>query len=427
MLQVNDQIKITKISLSGEDYFVLSQMYLPLIGMDSFSLYIALNNMHSKESSNPILASKLLDLLNMSNVGLLENAFYKLEGIGLVKRYVSERTSGYYFEMQAPLDAKSFLNNSLLKNYLFSQIGEVQLKNLKNMVLKNKVAGYKEISKRFDEIYKTGEKKSNAYVDSLKRDLKDNIRVKNDKFDYTIFKLMFDSEFLDPAVLDDETFEQEILRISYQYQLNEKEMYEAVFKTITIGNDLKFTDISKNAGYIYQNKKIEKPLIFEAKEAVDYNPQMSDDLKMMINHFETISPAELLAELSGGKAALSEIKDFEKVALETGLPDSVINVLITYIVYNKEGEIPSYSYIEKIAKTWLRAKINTTAKAIEYINKPVEKKASKQYKKSEKTNPEWVNSYMNSMKEKWQEEDLTNEEIDAGLNAGMKLFKQDDE
>ena len=370
MIQVNEQIKIGKTHLSGEDYFVLTQMYLPLIGMESFSLYVTLNNVPLKDNNGVILVSKLLDLLNISNVGILENAFYKLEGIGLVKRYFSEKSGNVFFEMQSPLDAKSFINNSLLYNYLYTQIGEVEIKGLKNYVMKNRVSGYKEISKRFDEVYKTGDKKTSAFVETLKKDLKDNIRVKNDKFDYTIFKLLFDSEFLDPAVLDDETFEQQILRISYQYQLDEHEMYEAVVKAITIGNDLKFSDISKNAGYIYQNKKVEKPLVFEAKEAVEYKPEVDESKKEVIRFYESISPTQLLARISGGKAALSEVKNFEKISEETGLPDSVINILISYIVANKEGEIPSYSYIEKIAKTWLRAKIDTT-EYLDALNLPV--------------------------------------------------------
>jgi len=422
MLQVNEQIKIGKTHLSGEDFFVLTQMYLPLIGMDSFSLFVTLNNVPLKDNNGVILVSKLLDLLNINNVGILENAFFKLEGIGLVKRYHSEKSGTLFFEMQPPLDAKSFLNNSLLKNYLYAQVGEVELKGLKNYVMKNRTSGYREISKRFDEVYKTGDKKESVFVESLKRDLKDNIRVKNDKFDYTIFKLLFDSEFLDPAVLDDETFEEQILRISYQYQLDEHEMYEAVVKAITIGNDLKFSDISKNAGYIYQNKKLEKPLVFEAKEAVEYKPEVDEDVKRMIRRFESISPLQLLEERTGGKAILSEVKNFGKISEETGLPDSVINVLIAFILTNKEGEIPSYSYIEKIAKTWYRAGVHTTLDAINYINKPIEKKETKKVKKSEKSSPEWVKNYMENMKDKWQEEDLTEEEIDAGINAGNSLF-----
>ena len=61
MLDVNEQIKITKIGLCGEDLFVLSQMYLPLIGVDSFSLYMILNTIKSKEKIVYVKFKKRMD------------------------------------------------------------------------------------------------------------------------------------------------------------------------------------------------------------------------------------------------------------------------------------------------------------------------------------------------------------------------------
>ena len=77
--------------------------------------------------------------------------------------------------------------------------------------------------------------------------------------------------------MDDETFSQEILRISYQYQLTEMEMKEAVVKAITISKDLKFEDISRNASYIYQNREVDvKPLSFATKKPDVYVNDVDD-------------------------------------------------------------------------------------------------------------------------------------------------------
>lgn len=427
MLSVNDQIKVTKIGLCGEDLFVLSQMYLPLIGIDSFSLFMILNTIKSKDKV--VYVKHIMDMMGLSNVGILDNAFNKLEGIGLVKRFYNESKSScnYLFEIQNPLDAKSFLNNNLLKNYLISQVGEVEYKVIKNYVLKSNTQGYKEITKCFDEIYKTGDKTAPLYENLLKKDLQDNIKVKNDKFDYSLFKLLFDTNFIDESVLDDETFSQEILRISYQYQLTEMEMKEAVVKAITIGKDLKFEDISKNASYIYQNKEIEvKPLTFATKEPDVYVNDVDETVALLIERFETKSFGEVLAEFSGGKASVSEIKCFERIQDDTGFSNGVINALISYIIVNKDGEIPSYNYIEKIAKTWVRVGIKTTLDAINYINKPVEKsaKSTGRGKKAMKTS-QWVDNYVDGVKEDSSAnkgEELSNEEIVSGLDAGSKLF-----
>ena len=96
------------------------------------------------------------------------------------------------------------------------------------------------------------------------------------------------------------------------------------------------------------------------------------------------------------------------------------------IIVNKDGEIPSYNYIEKIAKTWVRVGIKTTLDAINYINKPVEKsaKSTGRGKKAMKTS-QWVDNYVDGVKEDSSAnkgEELSNEEIVSGLDAGSKLF-----
>ena len=60
MLSVNEQIKITKIGICGEELFVLSQMYLPLIGIDSFSLFMILNTIKSADSISLITSFKIV-------------------------------------------------------------------------------------------------------------------------------------------------------------------------------------------------------------------------------------------------------------------------------------------------------------------------------------------------------------------------------
>lgn len=425
MLSPNDQVKISKVSLSGEDYFVLSQMYLPLVGMDGFSVYISLNNISNKDGLTTV--TRLLDLFNLTNVGVLENALNKLEGIGLVKRFFSDSKGITLFECSKPLDSESFLKNPLLSTYLESAIGPVEYKALFNSVLKISKPGYREVTKSFDEIFKTGDKKEGIFNANLKREIKDNIRVKNDKFDYVYFKLMFNKGLIDNEVLDSEIFEQSILRVSYQYSLSEEEMYEAVYKAFTLSKNPDIELIAKNAAYIYQNKKKaiskeEKPVVFEVKEAVEYKEFDDEINKKLIKTLENSSVEKILSQYSGGKASVAELKNFARLADENGLSDGLINCLIIHILSTKNGEIPGYSYLEKIAKTWLRAGVKTVEDAIKYMNRPIEtKEAPKKTNKKVKSNPDWVKEYTEDIKQKGSKK-LTEEEINAGINAGNDLF-----
>ena len=49
-IDYQDNFKILrKINISGDDIFSLARLYLPLIGIDSFSLYFALQSLSVKE------------------------------------------------------------------------------------------------------------------------------------------------------------------------------------------------------------------------------------------------------------------------------------------------------------------------------------------------------------------------------------------
>jgi replication initiation and membrane attachment protein DnaB len=93
---------------------------------------------------------------------------------------------------------------------------------------------------------------------------------------------------------------------------------------------------------------------------------------------------------------------FDQLLKETNLPVGVINVMIIYILEEKNGELPAYNYFLKIANTWARAKITTTKQALEYINKPKLEKGFKGYGPSakEKPVPGWYPKYIEEIRDK---------------------------
>ena len=62
MFNSHDIIKVNKVSLSGEDIFVLSTMYLPLVGMNSYSIYMMFNNLNGDETQ----VKTILDFIAVS-------------------------------------------------------------------------------------------------------------------------------------------------------------------------------------------------------------------------------------------------------------------------------------------------------------------------------------------------------------------------
>lgn len=419
MLKSQDIIKIAKVNLSGEDNYVLSQMYLPLIGMVSFSAYHLINNIKESETT----VRRLIDVLGLANINSFDQALLRLEGIGLLKRYENEKKDRtIILECLLPLSQKSFLSNSLLKEFLVSQIGDVEVHTLEKNLQCKKISGYEEVTKRFDEVFKTTNLKTKV-SDYLEESVVDNIKIKNESFDYLIFKLSIDENLISKDLLDDEDFENNILKISYQYQLNEEEMKEAVTKAILINHDLKYEDVAKYAGYIFQNKGANQVLGFDVKEPLVYNHNLSSDEENLIVIADNSSISQMLESLSGGQPALSEVNDYIKLANLTGLPQGVINILALYINQNKEGDNVSFNYIEKVARNWMKKGVKTTIDAVKLLNENKEKSKVKNKGKNKKQveEPEWMKRD-DQEKEKIIKQEMTLEEIEEANKLAKKLL-----
>ncbi|HKM30379.1 MAG TPA: DnaD domain protein, partial [Bacilli bacterium] len=189
--------------------------------------------------------------------------------------------------------------------------------------------------------------------------------------------------------------------------------------TIEIDKDLKYKDIAKNARAIYSLKNKNKPAKFVTKTPDPYIASDQDeDSTKFIEEIERMSLASILESISGMKATNSELEMFENLQRTTGLPQEVINVMILYIVTEKQGVIPGTSYFEKVAATWKRAGVNSAKAALDYINKPAQKK----YGKRVKENPEWLEKYVDEHKNVVQVE-LTDEETEKELAELTKKFK----
>ena len=405
-----DVLKVSKVSLSGEDLFVLSSMYMPLVGMNSYSIYMVLNNLNGEEAQ----VKTILDIIGLQSPNAFTQSVARLEGIGLVKKFYNEE-KGYILQLVSPISGKAFLKNEILKGYLYNQIGDVEVHNLEKRYREKKFNGYTNMTLSFDEVFKPVKEK-NIPVSINDNDDSDNIKVKNQKFDYLVFKMSFSEDELPSAVLNDADFEEKILKISYQYQLNEEEMKEAIKRAMAINKDLSFEDVAKSAGYIYQNKEQTTVLGFEVKTPVTYEHNLKDEQKELILRANELSIAKMLETISGVKPALAELNDFNKLQNLTGLSNGVINILILYINRVKKGEPTNYTYIEKVAKSWMKAGIKTAEDAVKYMDSLKDKETKTKRGKKVVEEPEWMKEdYKVEVQELTEEEKKEAEELAARL------------
>ena len=198
-------------------------------------------------------------------------------------------------------------------------------------------------------------------------------------------------------------------------------MKEAIKRTMSISRDLSYEGIAKSAGYIYQNKAQTTVLGFEVKTPESYDHNLKEDQKELIRLADSLSTAKMLESISGVKPALAELNDFNKLANLTGLSNGVINILIFYINKVKPGETVNYTYIEKVAKSWMKAGVKTTEDAVRYIETIKEKETTKKRGKKVIVEPEWKDSSAEDKKE------LTDDEEKEAQELAKRLLGKKDE
>ena len=397
-----------KCQLNSEDISSLTLLYLPLIGIDSFSLYTTLSSLNKNEE---YFIKKLINITNIPTLKDLTNAFDKLEGIGLLKTYY-HKDKGYIFDVVNPLSEKEFLKEEILVTLLETQIGATEIENLKNRN-KDITKGYKEITKKLSDVYAVSIKQKSNVINNL---IKPNIVIENNDFNYTLFKMLFDSTFIGEDVLNEESFKTMITKISFIYKLNEDEMKDIVFNSINNDKRCDYASLSKYARMSFQKKfKVDTPKLVTVKED-QYIQSIEDDVVIKLcNDLESMSPSEVLEQLSGMKPTPSELKICEDLCANTKLTIGAINFMLMYVSKEKNGELPSYNYFEKIASTWSRAKVKTAYDAIKYTEKKnSEKQEPKQTGsrgKKQAVVPDWYKGY---------EETLNNENTSAPVNEEIK-------
>lgn len=407
-----------KCQLNSEDISSLTLLYLPLIGIDSFALFSTLTSL---DINKEYFIKKLINITNIPTLKGLTNAFEKLEGLGLLKTYYN-KDKGYIFKIIPPLSENDFLKEEVLVTLLETQIGSTEVEELKNRN-KDINKGYKEVTKKLNEVYTVTTKLKSNVVSNL---ITPTIVVENTDFNYSLFKMLFDTSFIDEKILNEETFKTMVMKISFIYKLTEEEMKDIVFNSINNDKRCDYPSLSKYARITFQKKyKVDTPKLVTVKED-QYVQSLEDDIVLKLcNDLEIMSPSEVLEHLSGMKPTPSELKICEDLMANTNLTVGAINFMLMYVSKEKNGELPGYNYFEKIASTWSRAKVKTALDAIKYTEKKNNQKSNPKSSFSPKEKktapiPDWYSEYEKNLQNDVNNNSEVNEEI---ANIAKNLFE----
>lgn len=402
----DDYFEVRQLSLvSDVDRLSLSDLYLPLIGAHGFALYFSLLLEANIKGLRP--HENLFLKLGLTP-GQFEQAMSALEAVGLVRTYHQEDKGIHVFVycLFAPLTPEEFFDDVLFSGTLKRTIGEKEANALmKKYLLPQEPEGYEEISMGFvsyfhpdydDPVYRQ------KNPDHIGGHLSGRIKTSFDprKFYAPFLSLGYSENCLSEAEL------KKVERLSALYVLDSETLgsmaVECFYAHRKVGFRLDFKALeakcreSLSFPYLHQQEKSEPS-------------QVSSDTvgAKLIKYMDQVSPVEFLTYLQNGhKPGDSDLKLIRHLAIDLGLPNSVINALI-WVTLQRNGNSLPYAYADKVGSALLRVGCKTARDAMDYLST---KKGGKKTSSLE-TKP------VDEPKEKENEEKKAEEEDEEDLDT----------
>lgn len=410
--------------IADYDREILANLYQPIIGFTAFALYLSLVvEAGNQKVSSMINHDEFFNKMKIS-AGQFVDARKLLEGIGLLKTFVSNAREMkiYHYEVYAPRSPKDFFDNALLYGMLIQAVGENEAIKLKNLYrLESPIDMGQDISSSFVDAYRPdfddpAFKKALVNTPNMigRRGAKIDSQFSFEKFFEALEKV---SQIKPDSFLKKDM--KEIERLATLYGLDENAAANGVAQIYDpMAGKGKHVDYSRlatiyqeetNYNYLASRRQGNKPNIVSG----------NSDLANKINIMEKVSPKDYLSILqNGSKPAGSDLRLINDISANFHLPNSVINVVIEYTL-TMNSNILSRGYSEKVAASLAREGVDNAVDAMNFLNKVSKKKKPKEEVKQEvEEQPEEIESAKEVEIESGLDWNSLIDEIDEGGSDG---------
>lgn len=375
ILGQNDVFKVLKATLVADyDRETLTNLYQPLVGYSALALYFTLWSEAEMQRVNSISAHETLLAKMKISVGEFIKARKALEGVGLLRTYLEDNKGAkiYTYELYAPKTPNEFFSDTLLYGLLINYIGEVDAKKLNHFYASSyKIEGV-DVSSTFKEVFRPNFENV-AFIKALNSDpAKGRNRAKMSlEFSYEKF---FDA-LKEVSQISDKAFSKvelrEIVRLASLNGVDEIGAANTVAHFYDPNQEKgKRVDLAKVTKAFQEETNYSYLSSFSEKKGNTKKPNLvssSGALAQKINIMETVSPKDYLTILQNGtEPALPDLKLLDYLSKKFRLNNAVINAMVDYVL-EKNNNILSKSYCEKICASLARSNIETTVDAMMYL------------------------------------------------------------
>ncbi len=399
------------------DIRMLVDLYLPLIGSNALSVFLRLQQDESSKDNEIFHHQRLFDALRLT-AGEFEAAIRVLEAVGLVKTYVSpgEGVAYFVYVLYSPFSPKKFFDDPLLYGTFLKYVGKEEANRLKEKYKdKDLTKGMVDVSDSFQAHFDP-DLSEGYYGESLNNGgMRDRRYAKaNIAFDRPSFESEWKENGKSPTLLSD--FEKErIEKIAVLYGITAKTAAQIAIDSLTFLDGRETFD-----EIVYASKCVEAAPFSYLKQEKGKVSSVSSETHMakFIKMLDTTSPASYLASLQGGhRPAKNDLDLLWKLAMEVGLPNGVINALVSFVL-QRNNNVLSAAYIDKVGAYLMREGCKSARDAMECLKK-MDKAMKRTSKTTETPKKEKDITPISPSKAKKEEkkEEKSDEEIDAMLDA----------
>lgn len=356
---------------SDFDRQLLTLLYQPMIGSEAVALYLTLwadGEAGEQEATH----YQLMSLLGLPISRIFE-ARIQLEAIGLLKTF---RRSGevrtFLYELQPPLDPKTFFADPLLSMFLFSKIDNTAYRKLRDRFVRpvEAMTDFEDVSRTFTDIFLPVHAKAGypEPITNLQERSRKGYEADHD-FDFSLL-LNGLSEQLVPRRVMTASMKGIIAKLAFLYGWGPLDMQKVILLALDEENKMTEETLKKAASEYYKiTVSVTAPKLTpvyraeQPKEEEQALPETKQD--ELVEYLESTPPVQVLRDIADGKEPLSgDIQLANQLVMNHGMNAGVVNVLLQYVMLRTDMKLTK-SFAEKIASHWIRKKVTTAKEAME--------------------------------------------------------------
>ncbi len=433
-----------KIPLTQAGNEGLIYLYQPIIGAQALALYFGFLGDAYDHHENEFVHLDMLDALNIGLPDFLK-ARKQLEGMGLLRVFVKEDPEFgrmFLYQLEEPVHPQEFFKDSTYSFLLTNFVGERKFRQLEERFRPKQVdtSAYREITHHFREIYG----KLNEDHFSQKSSELDRVAQ---AYQIEPATLVFDQNDLDwdflQALAKKKFIAIENFTNDFKRQLS---LYHDLYgyDELTLVNLM--SDVVQLADGKVEPKKLSRwieqknhrPESTKSEFATDQNQVkrfntlrqngFSEADIQVIQMSEENAPYAFLEALKKEKHSFvtnSESWLLKSLVEKSPLPNSVINVLLHYVLVVQNNTTLQAKFVDKIATDWSEKEIKSPEAAITHVrglvkeakttknNRTWERSASQKHAVRKEVLPDWVDK---------PQVDIEDKEKEAAINQRLQEY-----